>query len=82
MLCSSSLLLPCPVKVYTFATQDTFELCQRLTFFSHTSRQKGAFLLSRSLDKALLPFSGTCHVFATRLIAQQDECPSSTRGKG
>lgn len=51
-------------------------------FFSHASRQKGAFLLRRSLDKALLPFSATCHVFATRLIAQQDECPSSTRGKG
>lgn len=84
-LCSSSLLLPCLAQVYTFATQDTFEPCQRLTFFffSHRGRKKGSFLLRKGLDKAQLSYSVTCQcVLATFLIAQQDKCPSSTRGKG
>lgn len=54
-----------------------------INFFFHRSRKKGAFLLRKGLDKALLPFFVTCqYVFATLLTAWQDKCPSSTRGTG
>lgn len=79
MLCSSSLSLLCLAQIcypgYIW-TLSEIKFC----FFFH--RKKGVFLLRKILDKALVPFSVRCQYVFVRLTAQQDKCPSCTRGKG